>query len=291
MLRSFIDWLDDYLDGQGPSAVPKAIVGLLGFAALLGAILGSAAVRAGAIVVVLLLVLATMLILLRDRRRIRQDAYQYRRLLSRYCNFLADRPKAIVRLDRWEQVAIVEPNGDTKEVIQVHATALRKELYFLQFTFYPGWEQPARYHKRVKLSVRVVRVDGTRGPDCDVTHSWTPDGGMDVIAHLHSPAVLGSEIHLEIEWHWPGKFQPLARDRKPDDFTLLFTNLTPVVIAQYMAILPPGEDVYYSPIGFSESDEDYEISSERRTDGRVACSFTGRSIPIGQRVGMKLQLK
>jgi hypothetical protein len=179
VLRSFIDWLDQYLDKE-PSATVKGAIGLLTFASLLGALLGSLAVRAGALVAVLFGMLCAVLILVRDRKEIKRVADTNRRLVTRYCNFLADRPKLIAHYAHWEHVATLHPNGDTTDIISVDAIAMREELHFLR------WNQPSWYFKDVKIAVRAVSIDGTRGPDLDVTQTWQSDG-IQVFAHLHSP--------------------------------------------------------------------------------------------------------
>ena len=245
MLKSFISWLDHFIIDEGPSTVAKAVVGILGFAALLGAILGNAAVKAGLIVSVILLALVGIVVLIGDRKRLKQEAEYSRRLLARYCNFLTDRPKPVVRVLDWEQIAVIESNGDTVEVVTLRALVLRDELYFLPLRLGPGWDQPQKYRQRVQVKVRSLSVDGTKGTSCDITTSWLPDGRMDVLSHLSSPVGHGSEVRLEMEWRWPGKCIPLAKERRPDEFAFRFNN--PVERASYVVVLPAGEDAYFDP--------------------------------------------
>ena len=56
MLRETILFLEEFLHGHGASAVVKAAVGIMSFAVLLGAALGSTAVKSGALVTVVLLI-------------------------------------------------------------------------------------------------------------------------------------------------------------------------------------------------------------------------------------------
>jgi hypothetical protein len=290
MLRSFISWLDDYLAGEGPSTVVKAVVGLMSFAALLGALLGSTAIKMGALVVVIFVVLTMMLILLADRRRIQREADEHRRLLTLYCNFIIDPPKPTIRVLKWEQVVSVEPNGDAREVINIHGVVLRDELYFLALRATPRWEQPHRYRSRVKVKARSLLVDGARGTSWAITSSWRTDGELDLLAHLHQPATYGSEIRLEIERYWPGKCIPLMVKRDQDEFTLRFRETMPVESATYEIILPPGVDAYYDPIGFTQPNGSYSIKSDRK-QGRCTFTFFAECIAPNHLVGMKLELK
>ena len=68
MLREAILFLEEFLHGHGPPAVAKAVVGLMPFAVLLGAVLGSTAVKAGALVTALLVITAAGIALLTSRR-------------------------------------------------------------------------------------------------------------------------------------------------------------------------------------------------------------------------------
>lgn len=288
MLRSFVAWLDGYLDGEEPSAIVKAVVGILGFAALLGALLGDAAIRTGAIVAVLLVLLAIMLLLLADRRRLRSEIKTNRVLLTRYCDFITDRPRPVVKVRSWEQVASIEPNGDTREVITVHGVVQRK-LYFLPLRFGAGWNQPDRYRRGVRVNVRSLRISGDRGTSWAVTSSWMTDGRLDVLSHLHSPLASGTEIHLEMEWFWPGKCIPLVRKREPDEFAFRFSN--PIEVASYTVILPHRFDAYYDPIGFDHTNSGFTVETGRSQEGRNQFTLVAHNLPLQRRIGMRLELK
>jgi len=290
MLRSFIAWLDNYLAGEEPSAVVKAAVGLMSFAALMGVILGSAAIKTGALVVVIFVILAMMLMLLTDRRRIQREADEHHRLLTLYCNFIVDSPRPTIRVLKWEQVVFIEPNGDAKETINIHGVVLREKLYFLVLRSTPRWEQPYRYRSRVKVKARSLLVDGARGTSWAITSSWRPDGELNLLAHLHQPATYGSEIRLEIERYWPGKCIPLMVKRDQDEFTLRFRETMPVQYATYEIVLPPNADAYYDPIGFAQPNGSYSIKPDRK-QGRCTFTFAAEEIPPNRLVGMKLELK
>jgi hypothetical protein len=290
MLRSFIAWLDNYLAGEEPSAVVKAVVGLMSFAALLGAVLGSTAIRTGALVVVVFIVLAMMLMLLADRRRIQREAEEHRRLLTLYCDFIIDPPRPTVRILKWEQVVFIEPNGDAKETINIQGIVLREKLYFLALRSTPRWEQPHWYRSRVKVKARSLLIDGARGTSWAITSSWKPNGELDFLAHLHQPANYGSEIHLEIERDWPGKCIPIMVKRDHDEFTLRFRETMPVEYATYEVVLPSGVDAYYDPIGFTQPNGSYSIKRDRK-QGRCTLTFVAKNISPNHLVGMKLEIK
>lgn len=288
MLRSVIAWLDNYLEGEGSPAVAKAVVGIMSFAVLVGAILGNAAVKAGLLVAVIFVALAAMLILLADRRRIVSQSNSYKQLLTRYCKFIVDQKKPAMRISRLEHVAVIDKSGDTTEVIKMHVVVLKKELYFVPLRFGSAWEQPHKYRKRLKVEVRSLLVEGNRGTEWEVTESWLPDGKLDLLSHLHSPAPQGSEVKLEVDRAWPGKCIPLVRGR-PETFTLQFAR--PIDYASYVVVLPPGAEAYYDPIGFSEGQDGFSLTSKRNNEGRLEFTLVATCITYNQKVGMRLQLK
>jgi hypothetical protein len=290
MLRSFVAWLDDYLAGEDSSAVVRSAIGLMGFAVLLGVILGNTAVKSSALVVAILLILAAMLILLADRRRILGEANTHKRLLMRYCDFILNDAKPVVQVKRWEQKVSIAPNGDAKETITINATVLRDELYFLRLWASSNWEQPSRHRRRVKVKVRSL-FTGSRGPRWAVTSSWTHNGRLNLIAHLHSPVSKGTELQIEMIRDWPGKCVPLMRDRKADEFTFRFSPAIKIVEAIFVVTLPKGEDVYYEPIGFQEFNTDCTIVTSVNGDDSVEVVLTVKDMPADQAIGMRLETK
>ena len=288
MLRSFLEWFDSQLTEKGVAVTIKGFFGLMALALALSAIPGVPAVKTGALVLVILIALTLALTLLNDRRRLKQELDSYRGLLSRYCLFLADRPKPYFRLKNWDQRAIVHPNGDTDERIDVHVETLLK-VHFLRFQFNPGWVQPDRYWKRAQAEVHLLLPDGRRVPDSEVTYTWGQGGTLDIIYHLHDPVRSGCELRFQVHWHWPGKSLPLIQN-KTDRFFFNFTKAFPVDQARYAIALPPGCDAYHSPIGFNEPHEDFCIAIQEVND-RIEFTFEGRNVPLRHHLGMRLQLK
>jgi hypothetical protein len=288
MLKSFITWLDEYLASEGSPALVKAIVGIMGFAALSGAILGGTAVRTGALVAVILVMLAALLLVFADRRNLKQDSDLYRGLLNQYCEFLADREDPVVHVNNWEQITTIESNGDIREIIRLHAEVTTDKLFFLSFRSGPGWKQPTKYRKKVRVAVRGLSGEGVRGTSWTWTHSWNAESKLYVVCHLDAPVPLGSKIHLEMERQWPGKCLPLIRGKR-DKFCFNFSK--PTDQARYVVVLPESKDAYYDPIGFTEPNTRFSITQDRSPDGRAQFTFDAADMPLGRQVGMRLELK
>lgn len=80
MFKSFVAWLDSYITEEGLPAALKAVVGLLGFAGLLGTLFGSLPIRAGACAAVALSVLVAVTAIWRDRRELLREHEEDRKL-------------------------------------------------------------------------------------------------------------------------------------------------------------------------------------------------------------------
>jgi hypothetical protein len=288
MLRSFVGWLDSYLAGEEPAAVVKAAIGLMSFAALLGVILGSTAIKLGALVTVLLVFLSIMLMLLRDRARLRRQLEDYARVVARYGDAILDQRKPAMRLVRLEHVAVVERNGDVKEFIRMRVVALKKELQFIPHIAGPVWHQSEAQLRKVKVEVRGLSVDGKRGTKWFVTKSLR-EGKLRLQAHLNSPAPMGSEVFLEIVRDWPGKCVPLMRLRQPDWFTYDYTR--PTDYLSYVVILPPGVDVYCEAIGFTQGAPGFSLEAMVNTEGCTQVTLIATNVPVDRRIGMLLEIK
>lgn len=291
MLRSFIDWLDEFLAERGAADVIKAIVGLLGFAALLGVLLGSTAIKAGAVVSVILAVVSIILLLVADRRRLQKLADRYSRLLTRYCDFIADDPRPTVLVKEWSQLVKIARNGDVEEFVTIRAVSLREQLYFLTLRVGASWDQPHKYKRKVKVNIRSLLVDGQMGPRWNVTSSWLADGRLNLLAHLHDPVEHSQELTIRMERVWPGKCIPLMIHHDPDHFTLRFDRAMKIEAATYVVVLPAGCEAHYEPIGFNSSDARFVLNYERNSEGRATFTLRVQGLDPDQRVGMRLELK
>jgi hypothetical protein len=288
MLRSFVAWLDDYLAGKEPSAVVRAAIGLMSFAALLGVILGSTAIKLGALVTVLLTFLSIMLILLKDRRRLTRERDEYARAVARYGDEILDHRKPAMRIKRLEHRATIDRNGDVTELIKMQVIALKKELLFIPHWAGPSWPQPMSQLRKMKVEVRGLSVDGKPGTKWFTTRTWS-DGKLRLQAHLNDPVTMGSEVALEIVRQWPGKSFPMMRQKEPEAFTHDYTR--PVDYLSYTIILPPGTDVYCDPVGFTEGTNGFSLETTRDAAGCTQVTLIVQNVSVDRKVGMRLEVK
>lgn len=289
MLRSFIAWLDDYLAGEGPPAVARAVVGILSFAALLGALFGSVAVKAGILVAVLLALVGMALLLLADRRSLRSKYEAHRSLVSRYCAFISKEMKTAPQIVEWDQTTTVDSRGDVKESIVIRGKTLRDNIQFFRLTSDACWEMPQRLRRKVQINVRSVSVTGVPGTRLTVSSTWTTNSRIDLIVHFCVPPRGGSEISIAIDWEWPGKCIPLVRG-EPDDFVFLMRG-HPITFGRKKVILPEGCDAYYEPVGFSEDEEGFRLDRTVNSEGRVQFLFECHQLDVYRRAGVRLELK
>jgi hypothetical protein len=287
MLRGFITWLDDYLAREAPSALVKATVGLLSFAALLGTLLGDLAVRAGFLVAAILAVVSLGLVLLADRRALQRRVDVAERQVTGYVKALHAMEPGY-RVTWWDKTILVAPNGDATETVTVRAKVEKPGVQFFLLWFGSHWRQPTRYRNRVAVRVRTLLVGGALGTSLDRTITWTADGKLALIAHLHTPPQVGSEISIKIEIDWPGKCVPLVRGLC-DNFTIRLA--TAVDHARYRIVLPKAFDTYWETIGFQDGDEGFVMTSEKTAEGGLAYQIEVRDLAPDQLAGVRLELK
>lgn len=291
MRRSFIFWLDNYLDDKDSSTVVGSVVGLMSFTVLLGVILGNIAVKLGLLAGAILVVLSFMLILLRDRKRLKREIDSRGELLTGYCDQLYDESQSIALVKDWNQITTIDKDGDVSELITIQAVALQDYLYFLRFRTDPKWVQPHRYRRRVHVDFRSINGAGDRGPSWQVTPSWLPDGRLEMLAHLHSPIPMGTEIKIEIERRWPGKCAPLIKEGAPENFAFYFSHALQIEHAKYVVVLPEDVEAYYEPIGFRQPNPDFSVQGGKNQDGRFEVALAVDNLPADTRIGMRLQRK
>jgi hypothetical protein len=288
VFRSFIVWLDNYMSGEEPSSLLRSLVGLLSFAALLGALVGNTAVKAGGLVVVILFVIFVILALIADRKRIKRHKEKNRKLVSRYCDVIQRRLPWAWRITKWEQTVKVKSNGDTVQTISLQAVAECDYLDFFTLTVGAGWTQPEKYKERVRLKVRSARVSGQSGPKCAVTTSWTGDHRLEALIHLPAAVQRDAEFRVVAEWQWPAKCRPLMKDGEGEDFCLRMKRDTDQV--SYSVLLPKKSKITYWPVGFSEGDNGYTLKRSKAKSGAVQVTFSATTAPANQRVGVHLEL-
>jgi hypothetical protein len=288
VLKRFVQWLDDLLVDEGAFAVVKAAVGLMSFAVLLGAVLGNAAVKAGALVAAVLMVLSLGLLLLADRRTIVREVELYKELVSKYSKTVAEDRHPSYGIITWEEQVTIEPNGDARKQLTIRANVLN-DLRVLRLVQGCGWAQPAKYRRKVRVVVRKLLIGDLPGASLSTTVAWLKDGKLVLMVHFPEPPKADSEIAISVEFVWPGMCSPLMRDRVPDAYTLQFA--TPVVYARYKVVLPRGYDAYVEPVGFEEDRNGYACGPGKAEDGRPTFLFEGFDLPVHDNVGMRLELK
>jgi hypothetical protein len=284
VLRSFIAWLDDYLAGEGPTGLARAIVGLLSFAALCGAIVGDMAIRAGAIVVVMLAVLGGGLLLLADRRSLQRRIQADQRLIFNYAYALHGQTPGY-RITSWDKTIVVSPNGDAVDTMKVRAKVETDDVRTFVLWFGCKWPQPARYQRKVNVQVRNLLVGDTLGTSLDRTVAWFSNDKIGVLVHFPAPLKVGSEISIRLETAWPGKCAPLMRG-ECDEFTIKLGTL--ITRARYKIVLPKGTETYCGPIGFQDG---VTLESSRDEEGRLTHVIEARELPPNHRIGLRLELR
>lgn len=289
MLRSFIAWLDDYLAGEGPPAVARAVLGILSFAALLGTLLGSVAVKAGVLVTVLMTFIGIVLLLLADRRSLHGKYETHKRLVSHYCGFISKELNTAPQIASWEQVTAIDKHGNTKESVIIRAKTLYDSMQFFRLTFGACWDQPQRLRRKVRVNVRSLSVAGVPGTTLVASSSWGTNGKLELVIHFHTPLRGGSEIRLVIDWYWPGKCLPLIRG-EPDEFVFMQSR-QPLGLGRSKIILPAGSDAYFEPIGFTEDQEGFQIERMVDAHGQVQFLFECHQLDVHHRAGIRLELK
>jgi len=284
VLRSFIAWLDDYLAGEGPSGLARAIVGLLSFAALCGAILGDVAIRAGAIVVIMLTALGGGLLLLADRRALQRRIQADQRLIFDYAYALHGQTPGY-RITSWDKTIVVAPNGDAVDTMKVRAKVETDDVRTFVLWFGCKWPQPARFQRKVDVQVRNLLVGDMLGTRLDRTVAWFSNEKIGVLVHFPAPLKVGSEISIRLETAWPGKCAPLMRG-ECDEFTIKLG--TQITRARYKIVLPKDTETYCGHIGFQEG---VTLETSRDGEGRLTHVIEARELPPDHRIGLRLELR
>ncbi|MEV8440154.1 hypothetical protein AB0425_22480 [Actinosynnema sp. NPDC051121] len=289
MLKRFVKWLDGLLVDEGSATVVKAVVGIMSFAVLLGAVLGNAAVKAGALVAAILLVLSAALLLLADRRELVREVESYRAIVSQLAQVASGDRNPAYRISDWDEFVAIEPNGDGRRRITIRAEVSSNDLWVVPLIQGCGWPQPAKFRNQVRVAVRRLLSGDAPGVSLTTTSTWVADGKSVLIIHFPEPLQSGTEITIAVEVFWPGMCAPLMRDQSPDKFTLRFA--TPVAHARYRVLLPRGFDAYSEPIGFESGNDDLVLGASVVGNGQPIFVFEGGDLPMRHDIGMRLELK
>ncbi|RSM64806.1 hypothetical protein DMH04_50730 [Kibdelosporangium aridum] len=290
MLKRVIAAIDGYAAEAGVIGIAGAVTSLLAFGGMLSALFGSSGIKAAAIVASIVGILGLFALLLASRKDVQRFHQHDKRLLSRYCDIIIEELDPAWRILFWEQIDLLESNGDTTETITIHARVDSKELHFFRLRFGSlGEPLPDRLRKRVTVKVRNVLIDGVGGTRFDATTYWLADGRIEVLAHFDTPAQHGSEAKFSMEVYWPAKSALLLKHREPDLFRIHFSKV--IELARYVVVLPTGEDAYYDPVGFRNGENGCEIYASRNSSNLVEVSFVARNVEPDRLIGMRLDLK
>jgi hypothetical protein len=282
MLGSFMAGLQDYVIHTGPFSLVEAVLGVMAVGGLLSALLGSAAVRAAAIVSVIAGVLGLYFLLAANKIEWRRRNDGQRAVLRRQCDNLESRGQKW-RVRRWAQEIIVQANGDVRETIEISAVVECDVLDFVSVVTGPHWDWPDRLRPRVRLNVRSVQ-GRTR---YDYTSDWIARNRLKVLVHLTEPASRGDVVSFVVDLQWPAKCAPLMRGHRQEDFVLFFDK--PVEEVKYVVVLPPGFSVFYDKVGLTADDS--TLVSEPTRSGQVETVLTVLNSPVNKNFGMRLDLR
>lgn len=287
MLREWIAFLDEFLRGHGAAAVAKAAVGIMSFSVLLGAVLGSAAIKSGALATTTLLMSAAGIALLHRLRTQSRELEQQKGLVAQYGKML-DEHVATYQIIDWDTTFVIDERGDAQERLRVRARAVSAELRFVRLVFGCGFPQPPRFRKRVRLSVRKILVDGTPGTSLSQTITWPRNGTMVVMIHFPEPPKQHDEVSFSIDIAWPGRCAPLVEGH-PDEYRIKFAQ--PVQHVRYRIFVPPDTSTYSEPIGSEKCADRYRLTTTRTEEGREVVTFEAFDLPALHKVGARLELR
>jgi hypothetical protein len=291
MFEAFIKWLDEYLSTHEQSSVLKAAVGLVAFASLLGAFFGSQTVRAGALVVVMFCLMSGVLLLLADRHTLKKERDGYLRRLNAFHSELTELTLGpLIAVERWEQRVEISSNGDVREVLLIEAVAPRDHAYFVRLTARSRWAQPRWQLRKLRQTVSTVKPDGSLGPNWSI-HSWWEGDKLLSYLDLDPPIRRGQVIRFRLDRTWPGKCQPMMRDKQAEDFLLRTTTGLEIRYAEYTLVLPKGKAARYELIGDGEPDVQLAAGENEGKDGRREYTWCADKVPAQISVGMRLQLE
>lgn len=138
---------------------------------LLGAVLGSTAIKAGATVI---LVITAAGIALLTRRGVKRRELEVHKnlvsLVSHYCRLLDSIRPAYEVVDR-DETATIGDRGDTHTKLKIKLRATREDLSFVRLKFGCGWPQPSCYRSGSGRPCANLLADGSPGTTLRTTVS------------------------------------------------------------------------------------------------------------------------
>jgi hypothetical protein len=288
LLRKFESLLDEHLAEGGITVLVKATFGILVAGSVLSTAFGSVAVKAAGLALGALSALGSFVMLLHSRQHSRREVERYRALLAFHCDLWYEQAEHRWRIDHWEELLDVQPNGDAQVSVTVRALVEAQALPFFRIRlgsgrhWSPEWEQ-----RRVDITACSVEVDGT-GPRWEETTRWLPDGRLEVVVHFRgAPPRKGEELRLLFQAQWPGRLTPLMRG-DPDMFVFKWGR--PLALLRYRIKLPPGSQVRHRLIGLQTGVDSFEFTPPADQREPVV-ELVARDIAACTEIGVRLDLK
>lgn len=289
LLSTTLENLQDHVSNAGIVAVTEAILGILGFAGLLSAILGESAIRAGAIFATLVCLLGLFTLLTTSRLQLLNRAKTAERLIRDYCFALEERHHHSCQPRTWDQIIRVDARGNTTEEIRCTIVAESDFVEFFSLWAAAGPAWPERFQNKVRFSV-TTSTNGDKGgvrPRA-VTHAWYQPDRIAITVHLASPLERGNLASFDFRIYWPLKCAPLMRRHSAEDFARIFT--APLESLRYTLVLPKGRQACLDSIGFGNEISACDIQSSVDESGHVQFTLTATGIPAEHRIGMRVDL-
>ncbi|MEO6083820.1 MAG: hypothetical protein ABIQ18_12030 [Umezawaea sp.] len=291
MLGSFVLWLQDSVVQVGLIGIIEGVLGILAFAGLLSALLGSVAIKAAALVLAGLGTLGLFIVLVADRAEGHHRSRLESRLIHRYCRDVTRRIGHAWSVVEWDAITVIGANGDSRQTINCTAVVECEWLDFFSFWDGPNWDGwPERLRRKVKIDVRGPVVGQEGGTRPDVTWSWFSRNRVEVIAHFREAVKQGEVIGITAVLHWPSRCRPLVRGECAEDFIVSFP--TALGLIRQTIVLPSNCEVFHEAVGLDRANGDgYTLTSRVNSSGHCETVLEVRDIEGGRRVGLRLDLK
>jgi hypothetical protein len=289
LLSTTLENLQDHVSNAGIVAVSQAVLGTLGFAGLLSALLGESAIRAGAIVATIVSMFGLFTLLTASRLQLLNRAKTAERLIRDYCFALEERYNHVCQPRIWDDLIQIDTQGNTFEDIKCTIVAESDFVEFFSLWAAAGPTWPSRYQNKVRYSV-TTSPNGTKGgvrPRA-VTHTWYQPDRLAITVHLATPLKRGNEAEFNFRIYWPLKCAPLMRRHAAEDFARTF--YAPLESLRYTVVLPKGQQACFDSIGFDDEILVRDIQPSVDENGSLQITLTATDVPAEHRIGMRVDL-
>lgn len=289
LLSATLENLQDYISNASVVATTEAVLVIIGFAGLLGAILAESEVRAGAIIATTVCSLGLFTLVTASRLQLLSRVTTAERLIRDYCFALEERYHHSCQPRTWDHVIQIDARGNTVEEIECTIVAESDFVEFFSLWAGAGHAWPERYQGKVRFSV-TTSENGHKGgvrPRA-VTHTWYQSAKIAITVHLASPLTQGSEASFNFRVYWPLKCVPLVRRHAAEDFARMF--YAPLESLRYTIVLPKGRQARFDSIGLDDDIPECDITTSVNSNGQTQFTLTASNVPADHRIGMRLDL-